>query len=151
MARAIVQAGTSQGMGNLRMSRSEAYFTGLAAAVLLDNALAHAKSSPCAPFICCALEAGGRDVNLAVLDLGGGVAGCADPGKALRDCLAQSSATKGGLISLSAEARSRGIGLSVEIRTGTASARWRNGWERREVVFGPGWVTGLTVHRDQRG
>jgi hypothetical protein len=149
-AAAVLEAGSSQGLGNLRMSRSEAYFLGATTAALLDNALAYSHDSPCAPFVCCSIEAESRDIQLAVLDFGRHVWRARDPLGRLRGCLERSETNNGGLTNLLKDAAARGLDVSMEIRSGSAFARWHGGWERREVVSGPGWVTGILVRRPQR-
>ena len=65
--------------GSLPKQELRLVFLASAMAVFVENALQHAKGSPAAPWVCCAMQPGSRDVKLAVLDLGTSVSHSSHP------------------------------------------------------------------------
>lgn len=149
--RYLLEIAPSPHQGNLRVSRAQVNLVATAGIVFLDNALRYADDSDCAPFISCAIDSDTRDIQLAVLDLGCSVSHEPTALSQLRESLKRSRDDFGGLSGLADLSDRCEVPVSLELRTGTAYAKWNGSWSSREVAFSPGWLAGITVHRSQAG
>jgi hypothetical protein len=146
VASTILQFASSPHRGRLRIAAREARFLAGVAMALLDNALLHSRDSTSAPFIACAMKPGTRDVQLAVYDLGTGISHCSNPRATIDACLKESSQDPvGGISYIAAMAKKRGYRLTIQVRSGSASARWSGSWKTKEAGFSPGFAAGIEL------
>lgn len=114
-------------------------------AVFVENALQHAKGSPAAPWVCCAMQPGSRDVKLAVLDLGTSVSHSSDSARKVRGAIRESREKNRSISMLAQEGLQRDLNFQIEIRAGSGFARYDGEWKPSEVAFSPGWASGICV------
>jgi hypothetical protein len=132
----------------LRLPLSEARLAATAAAVFADNALIHA--APKAPAsllsICRVVEA--NDLQVVMLTPSVPPDARTDPGGYLRDVARRSEAHLGGLYSVGALARRRGIDATLRVAIGTGRVYVRSGRPRYEAHAAdlPAFVAGLEIH-----
>jgi len=135
-------------LGTARLEPKEARLFGGALPDLVHNGLLHGSDSSCGVVACAALEADNREVQLVVSDLGTQVAQGGDALEALRDAWTRSRERFGTLYYLTERAKKSGLDVSLQIRTGSATGRWRNRrWNAEQAEFTPGWTTSITLHR----
>jgi hypothetical protein len=136
------------GLGPARLAPKEAGLFADAVPDLVQNGLQYGASSSCGVVICGALEADNREAQLVVTDLGCQLAPGEDALEGLREAWSHSREVFGTFNYLTDRAMKAGLDISLQIRTGNATGRWRNGrWNAEEGEFTPGWTTSLTLHR----
>jgi hypothetical protein len=143
----FLRASSQRGdLGDARLEPRQAGLLAVALPDLVDNGLRHAPTSGCGVIVCAALESDSREVQLVVTDLGESVRGPAAL-EDLRDAWARSRARLGSLFLLAERISGLGLDASVQIRTGSAQARWRRRWHSDDADFTPGWTVCVTIHR----
>jgi hypothetical protein len=147
LARTIYAEACGSHRGRLRLGRSESYFLGESAMALLENAFQHQGQVASAPLLLCAMRPGSRDTQLAVYDFGTDFSHGSDPLARLRAALAPDPERLTSFAGLGLMAKGRRLELEIELRSGTAQARWqaRRGWDFRRVAFSPGFAAGISV------
>jgi len=134
-------------LGDVRLTGKEAATLAEALPALVENGLKHASGSSCGVVVCAAIEADNREAQLVVLDLDLRVATATDPLAQLRDAWARSRENLGGLYYITESATKRNLDISLQLKTGSAAARWRGRFNSDAADFTPGWATGITIHR----
>lgn len=118
------------------------------AALFTHNARTHGSGSPVPPLLCASFDEQSKDLQVVVFDRGAALAG--GNGAALREAIARSRASGGGLASLAAYRR-RGCDFSVRLAGGAGRARYdsRNRkWKFSDVAdLVPGFMAALEIHR----
>jgi hypothetical protein len=132
-----------------RLSRAEAKLLATAVPTLAENGLQYAPASTCGTVLCATVEHEKREMQLVTVDLGESAARATDPLAELRDAVRLAQSKFGGLRSVLRRAQQLELDSSLDIRTGTALARWsEDRWRFRGAQpFVAGWAVGLTVHR----
>jgi hypothetical protein len=127
--------------------RASVRFLAKSAAELLRNALQHADDSPIGAVCAGLYDRSADELELVVADLGMRVARRDDAPQALAEALERSEENFGALASLSAEAASRGLDVSVTVASGTARLYGRGTtWNSASAQAVAGWTVGLRAH-----
>jgi len=134
-------------LGDVRLTGKEAATLAEALPALVENGLAHGSDSSCGVVVCAALESDNREAQLVVLDLDLRAATATNPLAHLRKAWARSRENLGGLYYITESAMQRDLDVSLQLKTGSAAARWRGRFNSDSADFTPGWATGITIHR----
>lgn len=135
-------------MGALRWPASESRLIATAAAVFADNALVHAATAPASLLsICLAVDA--NDLQVVLLTPAVPPAAAADAGVYLRDLAGRSQTRLGGLYSLCALARRRGVDATLRLAVADGRFYVRSERPRYDQAGDlPAFVAAFEIHLD---
>jgi len=108
------------------------------------NGLAYAPDSPCGVVVCAALDAETNRASVVAIDQGQSVCASDDSFAALKQALARSHTSFGGLENVRALAARLGLESRLTVASGTGRIR-RPGETRGDAAYVPGWCAALTI------
>lgn len=138
----------SAAAGPLRLPPNASWLLATAAAHFGDNALKHSPAGQRSVLLCACHELTSHDLQVVALSAAVPEAAQEQPAAYLREAMARSDATLGGLFSLRELARRRKISATLRLATGSGRLFWRDDKPRYEgqAPIIPGFVASLEIH-----
>lgn len=133
---------------HVRLQVKETQFLATAAVALAENGLRYASDSPCGVVVCAGVDPLTTNTSFVAIDKGSNAAAATRRRDVLRDAVERSRRRYGGLTNLLALSERMNLEVSLDMRTGTEQAGWRNRWHYGTQQFVPGWSVAITVHHD---